>query len=87
VAKVVIVEHARERAHERGASEQEIRQTLKAGDEIKAKKGRKAKEKVFVYNKKWLGKEYPQKKVQVIYIEENEGLVVITVKAFYGEWG
>ena len=51
-----------------------------------AKKGRKAKEMIFEYGKEWLGKVYHQKKIVVIYVEENDEIVVITVKVFYGKW-
>jgi len=85
--EIKIIGHARERGKERGASEEEIRQTIESGKEIGAKKGRKAKEKIFVYNKQWLGKEYVQKKIQAIYVEERGQAVIITVKVFYGNWG
>lgn len=41
---------------------------------------------VFDYEKEWLGKSYPQKKVRVIFVEENGEIVVITVKVYYGKW-
>jgi len=41
---------------------------------------------IFEYGKEWLGKVYPQKKVVVIYVEENGEIVIITVKVFYGRW-
>lgn len=81
-----LIDHARERAIQRGTTEEEIIQVITEGKEIKAKKDRIAKEKVFTYGKEWLGKFYPHKKVTVIYKEENEYSVVITVKVFYGKW-
>jgi len=69
-----------------GTSEEEVKTVLLLGTEISAKKGRKAKEMVFEYEKEWLGRIYPQKKVVVIYIEEDDEIVVITVKVFYGKW-
>ena len=54
------------------------------GKEILAKKWRDARTKIFRYNKKWLGKWYAEKKVEVVYIEEKEELVVITVKVYLG---
>ena len=84
--KIKFVEHAKERMKERGASEEEVKEVLLLGANISAKKGRKAKEKIFEYGKEWLGKVYPQKKVMVIYTEENDEIVVITVKVFYGKW-
>jgi hypothetical protein len=84
--KFKIVEHAQERIVERGATENEIETVLSKGTETSAKKGRKAKEMVFDYDKEWLGKSYPQKKVRVIFVEENSEIVVITVKVYYGKW-
>jgi hypothetical protein len=84
--KIKFVEHAKERMKERGTSEEEVKEVLLLGADISAKKGRKAKEKIFEYGKEWLGKVYSQKKVMVIYTEENDEVVVITVKVFYGKW-
>lgn len=47
---------------------------------------KRSKELVFEYNKEWLGQFYPQKKVVVIFVEEDSELVVITVKVYYGKW-
>ena len=70
----------------RGATLTEVKETIKTGIKIPAKHGRKAKEKVFDYGRQWLGKIYSQKKVVVIYLEEDDKVVVITVKVFYGSW-
>jgi len=56
--KFKLIEHAKERAIERGATEDEIQMVLSAGNEVQAKKGRKGKETVFEYGRKWLGKTY-----------------------------
>ena len=53
---------------------------------MELKKGRKSKEMVFDYNRDWLGKHYPEKKVKVVYTEEDDQVVVITVKVYYGKW-
>lgn len=84
---VIIIEHARERMAERGVSEQEVQAVLKAGAPRDERHGRYAKERVFEFSGKWQGRRYPEKKVRVIYIEEAEIQVVITVYAFYGTWG
>jgi Txe/YoeB family toxin of Txe-Axe toxin-antitoxin module len=84
--RIILIEHAKERAKERGASADEIHTVLLNGKEIGAKKGRKGKELVFDYNGKWLGKLYSQKKVRVIYVKENDEVMVITVKVYYGMW-
>ena len=84
--KIEIIEHAKIRMAEREASEIEVRETVKDGITIKAKKGRKAKEKLFDYGKSWQGKNYPYKKVKAVYVEEGSVLVVITVYVYYGIW-
>ena len=83
---IIIIEHAIERAIQRGTTREEIFKVLEEGAEVTAKKGRKAKEIVFDYGKEWLGKFYPQKKVVVIYVMENDGIVVVTAKVYYGTW-
>jgi hypothetical protein len=84
--KVRFVEHAKERITERGTSEEEVNTVLFSGTDIPAKKGRKARENIFRYGEEWLGKIYQQKKVVVVYVEEGEEIVVITVKVLYGQW-
>lgn len=84
--KIEIIDHAKVRMAERGASEAEVKEAVKDGTTVKAKKGRKAKEKLFGYGKNWQGKNYSYKKVKAIYVEEEETLVVITVYVYYGEW-
>jgi len=81
-----LIDHAKERAIQRGTTKEEIIQVITEGKEIKAKKDRKAKEKVFTYDREWLGNFYPHKKVVVIYKDENGDVIVITVKVFYGKW-
>jgi len=84
--KIKFIEHAKERMIERGASEEEVKKVLFFGTDITAKKGRKAKEMIFPYEEKWIGRVYPQKKIVVVYKEEKDEALVITVKVFYGQW-
>jgi len=84
--KIRLVEHARERVHERGTTEEEISMVLSKGERVEVKKGRKGMELVFDYDQEWLGKHYLQKKVKVVYVEEGDEVVVITVKVYYGMW-
>ncbi len=81
-----LTEHAKERAIERGTTQEEIQMVLSDGKEIQVKEGRKGKEMIFEYGKEWLGKTYPQKKVKIIYIEEDNEVVIITIKVYYGKW-
>jgi hypothetical protein len=81
-----LIEHALERAGERGASKREIEVVLTEGESVPAKKGRMASEHVFDTEVIWLGRTYPQKKVLVVYVIEEGEIVVITVKVYYGCW-
>jgi hypothetical protein len=69
----------------RGVTLEEVEETLIRGISVPARGTRQAKELVFLYGRAWSGRMYQQKKVRVIYIEEEE-LVVITVLAYYGQW-
>ena len=84
--KIRLTEHAKERANERRTTEGEVSMVLSSGQEAQLKKGRKSKEMVFDYNRNWLGKHYPQKKLKVVYAEEDDLMVVITIKVYYDEW-
>ena len=83
---IKFTEHAKERIEQRGATEAEVLEVLAKGVEVQAGRHRKAKESVFDYGREWLGKSYPQKKVEVVFVEEGEDVVVITVKVYYGDW-
>ncbi len=63
-----IHEHPKERATDRGASEEEIIDTLRNGNLTIAKGKRLAKEKIYSFNEDWNGKPYEEKQVKVIYI-------------------
>ncbi len=71
---------------ERGATEIEVRQTLIAGRTAHARYGRQAREMVFSQGYHWIGRDYPQKMVRVIFVPENVGSVVVTVYTYYGIW-
>ena len=71
---------------ERGISEAEIEDVLKTGEEYRAKSGRLGKFKVFDYKKKWGGRFYPQKRIEVIYVLESDTMVTITAYSFFGKW-
>lgn len=81
-----IIPHALERARERGASEEEIRDTLENGFPIKVKHGRYGKAKIYDFNRLWSKKFYEQKRIEVIYTIEGDAIIVITVYVFYGKW-
>lgn len=78
--------HTLERALERGATEEEIRDTLTNGLPITAKGQRLGKTKVFEFQNTRGQKYYEQKRIEVIYIMENDVAVTVTVYVFYGKW-
>ena len=84
--EIVLIDHARERMRERGATEEEVRQAVLSGSAVEAKRGREAKERVFSYNASWQGRQYSQKKVRAIFIDEGDRLTVLTVYVYFGEW-
>jgi hypothetical protein len=71
--------HTLERARERGASEEEIKETLENGNDIKAKGNRLGKAKIFPYDTFWNGKYFQEKKVEVFYVVENNQIITVTV--------
>ena len=83
---ILIIDHARERMVSRGATEEEVRATVRDGRSVSAKAGRQARESVFPYNGTWQGQRYPQKKVRAVCVAEEDRLVVITVYVYYGVW-
>lgn len=84
--KIQIEPHTLQRAEERGTNIEEIRIVLEQGEEIPARGNRKAKAKVFTFKKERLGKYYEEKRVEVIYVEEHDVMITVTVYVFYGEW-
>jgi hypothetical protein len=78
--------HTLARAEERGASLSEIKEVLKSGKEETAKEKRRRKSKVFLFQKERNGRFYEQKKIDVIFVEEGNKLVTITVYVFYGKF-
>jgi hypothetical protein len=83
---VQIDPHTLERAEERGASEDEIRDVILTGSPIPAKHGRRAKAKVYAFGRVRHGRRYDEKRVEVIYTEQGRDIVTVTVYVFYGRW-
>ena len=84
--EVKIEPHTLERAEERGADITEIEDVLLNGIPLPAKSGRQMKAKVYPFNQQRLGKFYKEKRIEVIYVIEENKLVTVTVYVFYGEW-
>lgn len=75
--------HAREQMAERGATEEEVVDTIRTGEEVPAKRGRQGYRKNYQYNRLWGERYYLTKQVLAIVAEEADAFVVITVYTFY----
>ena len=84
--QIQIEPHTLERAKERGASENEIIETLNTGLSIAGKSGRLGKSKVFPFEEVRNGKYFEEKKLEVFYIIEKQTLITVTVYVFYGKF-
>ncbi|MCF8083339.1 MAG: DUF4258 domain-containing protein [Deltaproteobacteria bacterium] len=84
--EIQIDPHTLERAAERGATESEIIDVIRTGFSIPSKHGRSGKAKVFPYDRNRGRKFYAQKRIEVIYLYEQNTIVTVTVYVFYGEW-
>jgi hypothetical protein len=78
--------HTLERAEERGANEEEVREVINTGFSIPAKYGRVGKAKIFDFRMIRHGRYYEQKRVEVFYTTEEDTMVTVTVYVFYGRW-
>jgi len=84
--KIQIEQHTLERAEERGTNADEIKDVLENGIEISARGSKKGKAKIYDFKQERFGKYYVHKRVEIIYIEEKDVIVTVTVYVFYGEW-
>ncbi len=83
---IKIEPHTLVRAIERGASEQEIIETINNGIALKAKSNRIGKYKVVDFNEFRNGKFYEQKKLEVFYVIESNVIITVTVYVFFGKF-
>jgi hypothetical protein len=78
--------HTLDRAEERGASEDEIKDVIKRGFLIPAKYGHTGKAKIYDFKQQRHGRLYDEKRVEVFYTVESNLIVTVTVYVFYGKW-
>jgi len=84
--RIQIDPHTLDRAAERGASEEEIKDVLHTGLSIPGKYGRFGRFKVFDFMGKRHGRFFHQKRVEVFYPVQNDVIITVTVYVFYGKW-
>ena len=75
--------HARERMGERGATEEEVRATVKRGEQFPAKFGRTGFRRNFLFDSKWRGKHYRTKQVEAYAVREGLDWLIITIITRY----
>ena len=81
--KIAFSDHANEQMVERGASAQEVIETINKGDRFSAKHRRIAYRRNFQYNSRWGENFYHIKQVMPITKEEAKEIIVVTVYTFY----
>lgn len=75
--------HARERMAERGATDEEVRATVKQGEQFPAKFGRTGFRRNFPFDGKWRGNYYRTKQVEAYAVREGLDWLVITIITRY----
>lgn len=75
--------HARDQFVDRGAREDEVRDAIRTGELLPAKKGRHAFRKNFAFDAVWKGRRYDSKQVMPVVVEEAGEIVVVTVYVFF----
>mgnify|MGYP001421895403 CR=1 FL=1 len=84
--KIRVDPHTAARAIERGTDETEIRDVIETGRPISARPGRFGKAKVYSFGHERFGKTYSHKRVEVVYVMEQDIAVTVTVYVFFREW-
>ncbi len=84
--EIRIEPHTLERAKERGASEEEIKETINAGFAVEGKYNRRGKALIKNFKQERNGKYYEQKKIEVYFTEEKNNIITVTVYVFYGKF-
>jgi hypothetical protein len=83
VKSVRLSAHARDQARHRGATQDEIMQTIRDGSWLPAERGRFAASWEFAYNADWNGQHYRTKRVRPVFADEPDEIVVVTVYTYY----
>ncbi len=71
--------HALQRMEERGATKEEVRQTVLSGEQTPARYGRTRFRRNLMYRRVWRGKHYETKQLEVFATPTTDGWLVITV--------
>jgi hypothetical protein len=85
VASVTISAHALSQLPYRGATEEEVRAAVNQSGWFSAGRGRLDCRKDFDFDGEWNGKRYQIKQVRPVFIEDFDGVVVLTVYTYFSE--
>lgn len=80
---IIFSTHALGQMADRGTDEAEVETAVREGEEIPAKRGRRAFRKNFTFRSQWKGQYYEFKQVMPVVADEPRRFVVITVYVFY----
>jgi len=75
--------HARQQLVFRGATEQEVVETIHTAPWQPAQRGRLECRQDFDFHAEWNGRYYATKQVRPIFVNEPEAIVVVTVYVYY----
>lgn len=75
--------HARDRLHERGATEKEVVATVERGERFTAKHGRMGFRCNFPFDGEWNNRRYATKQIEAYVIEEDGWLVITVIVKFF----
>ncbi len=75
--------HARQQLGFRGASEQDVIESIRTSTWEPAELGRLECRKNFAFNAEWNGKYYSTRQIRPIFVEEPDEIVVVTIYVYY----
>jgi len=75
--------HALQQMAEHGATQEEVLEAIRSGEQVPDKRNNSGYRKNFQYKRLWGGHYYPIKQVLAIIAEEAEALVIVIVYTFY----
>jgi len=75
--------HARDNLRYRGATEEEVKETIRIALWRPGELGRLECRKDFPYGREWNKRVYATKRVRPIFVEEADEIVVVTVYVYY----
>jgi len=75
--------HANQQLKLRGATEQEVTESIQTETWQPAERGKLECRKNFAFHAEWNGKFYTTKQVRLIFVDEPDEIVVVTVYVYY----